>query len=67
MFKKYISLALIGLSLNLTFYSMALAQTESDAKFAEKVKTNVAKRGDGKDVKVKIKGNNILDSVKFLC
>ncbi len=34
---------------------MALAQTESDTKFAEKVKTNVAKRGAGKDVKVKIK------------
>ena len=55
MFKKYVSLALVGLLLNLAFYSTAMANTEKDAKFAEKVKANIAKLGTGKDAKVEIK------------
>jgi len=55
MFRKYVSLALIGLLLNLTFYSTAMADTEKDAKFAEKVKANIAKLGTGKVAKVEIK------------
>ena len=55
MFRKYISLALVGLLLNLTFYSTAMANTEKEAKFAEKVKANIAKLGTGKDAKVEIK------------
>jgi hypothetical protein len=55
MFRKYTSLALVGLLLNLAFYSSATANTETDAKSAEKVKTSVAKLGTGKDAKVKIK------------
>ena len=62
MFRKYVSLALIGLVLNLTFYSTAMANTEKDAKFAEKVKANIAKLGTGKDVKVEIK---LKDSTKL--
>jgi hypothetical protein len=56
MFKKHISLALVGLLLNLAFYSTAMAtNTQNDAKFAEKVKTNIAKLGTGKNAKAKIK------------
>ena len=55
MFKKYVSLALVGLLLNLIFYSTAMANTEKDAKFAEKVKANIAKLGTGQDAKVEIK------------
>lgn len=54
-FRKYISLALVGLLLNLTFYSTAMANPESDAKFAEKVKANIAKLGVGSDAKIKVK------------
>ena len=55
MFRKYVSLTLVGLLLNLTFYSTAMANTEKDAKFAEKVKANINKLGTGKDAKVEIK------------
>jgi hypothetical protein len=55
MFRKFVSLALVGLLLNLTFYSTATANTEQDAKFAEQVKANIAKLGTGKDAKVEIK------------
>ena len=55
MFRKYITLILVGLLLNLTFYSSASATTEKDTKFAEKVKANIAKLGTGRNAKVKIK------------
>ena len=55
MFRKYMSLALVGLLLNLTFYSTAIANTEKEAKFAEKVKANIAKLGVGSDAKIKVK------------
>lgn len=55
MFRKYVSLALVGLLLNLTFYSTAMANTEKEAKFAEKVKANIAKLGTGQDAKIEIK------------
>ena len=55
MFRKYISLTLIGLLLNLAFYSTAKADAEKDAKFAEKVKADISKLGSGRDDKVEIK------------
>lgn len=55
MFKKYVSLALVGLLLNLTFYSTAMANTEKNAKFAEKIKASIAKLGIGKESRVKVK------------
>lgn len=55
MFKKYMSPALICLLLNFAFYSTAVADTQKEAKLAEKIKTNITKRGAGKDVNVKIK------------
>ncbi len=55
MFRKYISLASVGLLLILTFYSTAMANTEKDAKFAEKVKAKITKLGVGSFIKVEIK------------
>ena len=55
MFRKYLTLTLIGLVLNLTFYSTAMANTEKDTKFADKVKVNIVNLGTGKDAKIEIK------------
>ncbi len=55
MFRRYLSLALVGFLLNLTFYSTAMANTQNDAELAEKVKANIAKLGTGRDAKVEIK------------
>jgi hypothetical protein len=55
MFRKYMSLVLVGMLLNLTFYSTAIANTEKDAKFAEKVKTNIVKLGIGQNARIKVK------------
>lgn len=54
MFKKFATSTLMLLVLNLTFYSAA-ANTETDAKTAEKVKAKVAKLAAGNDAKVKIR------------
>ena len=55
MLKKYVSLTLVALLLNLALYSTTTASTVKDDKFAERVKINVAKLGTGKDVKVVVK------------
>lgn len=55
MFRKCISLTLIYLLLNLTFYSAAFANIKEDLIFAEKVKSNIQKLGVSADSKVKIK------------
>jgi len=57
MFKKYLTLTLVVLVLNLAFGSTAFATTEGEkeAKFVEKVKTNVTKLGTGKDARVEVK------------
>ena len=57
MFKKLISLALVALMINLvgmtTVY--AASKEEKQARFAEKVKSNVMKLGTGQAARVKIK------------
>lgn len=59
MFLKTLSFILIGLVLNLTFYTTTArantSETDKEAKFAEKVKLNIAKLGIGKDSKVQVK------------
>ncbi len=57
MFKKTLSLALIGLILNLALYSIVKANVnlEKDTKFAEQVKANIARLGIGKDARIEIK------------
>lgn len=57
MYKRILSFILVGLILNLAFYSTAGANTisEKEAKFAAKVKTAVTKLGIGTEVRVKIK------------
>jgi hypothetical protein len=57
MFKKYLVLGLTILAINLSLSASAFAETkaEKDAKFADKVKTNVTKLGTGKDVLVEVK------------
>ena len=55
MFRKYLTFALIGLLLNLMFYSTATASTEKEARFAEKVKTNIARLGIGRDAHIAVK------------
>ncbi|MBX7172635.1 MAG: hypothetical protein K1X72_16825 [Pyrinomonadaceae bacterium] len=57
MFKKYLTLILTGLVLNLSFSSVAFAETKADkeAKFAEKVKTEIAKFGTGTEAKIQVK------------
>lgn len=57
MFKKLISLALVALMINVagmtTVY--AASKEEKEARFAEKVKSNVMKLGTGQAARVKIK------------
>ncbi len=57
MFKKYLSLALIILVINLTFGATAFAGTKADkeAIFAAKVKNEIAKLGTGTDARVEVK------------
>lgn len=58
--RQSISLLLIGLILNLAFYSSARANVvdakiEKEAKFAQKVKSEIAKLGVGKESQVNVK------------
>jgi hypothetical protein len=56
MIKKFTSLMLIGLVLNLAFYSTAKAgNAEREAKSALKVKNEISKLGTGKETSVKVK------------
>lgn len=57
MFKKYLSLFLTVLVINLSFSSVAFADTkiEKDAKFAQKVKTEITKLGTGTEAKIQVK------------
>ena len=57
MFKKYLTLALAILVINLSLGATAFAETKAEktAKFAEKVKINVAKLGTGKNARVEVK------------
>jgi small nuclear ribonucleoprotein (snRNP)-like protein len=57
MFKKYLSSALIILLINLAFGTTAFAGTKADkeAKFAAKVKNELAKLGAGTDARVEVK------------
>lgn len=57
MLKQTILLILIGLILNLAFYTTKANTIDNgkEAKFAEKVKQSVAKLGVGKDSKVQVK------------
>jgi hypothetical protein len=55
MSRKTLSLVLIGLILNLTFYSTALANPEKGAKLQAKVKAGIIKLGTGTQSVVKVK------------
>ncbi|MBX7172636.1 MAG: hypothetical protein K1X72_16830 [Pyrinomonadaceae bacterium] len=57
MFKKYLTLILTVLIINLSFSSAAFAETkeEKEAKFAQKVKTEIAKLGTGTEAKIQVK------------
>lgn len=57
MFKKLVSLLLVALLVNVAGMASAYAATkeEKEARFAEKVKTNVMKIGTGEAARVKIK------------
>ncbi|HRH40017.1 MAG TPA: hypothetical protein PKY82_00110 [Pyrinomonadaceae bacterium] len=57
MFKKYLTIILTFLILNLSLSAVAFAETkaEKEAKFADKVKVNVTKLGTGTDAKIQVK------------
>ena len=57
MFKKYLVLGFAVLVINLFLNISVSAETkaEKDAKFADKVKTNITKLGAGKDARVEVK------------
>ena len=57
MFKKQLTLIIAVLIINLTLGSSAFAGTkeEKDVKFAERVKTSIAKLGTGKDARIEVK------------
>jgi hypothetical protein len=57
MFKKLMAIALVTLMLHVTYSQTALAHgtPEKEARFAEKVKSGIAKLGTGKDALVKVK------------
>ena len=57
MFRKYISILFIVLVVNLlgVFPVIASTKEEKEAQFAEKVKSNIAKLGTGKDVRIEVK------------
>ena len=57
MFKKFLTLLLVGLLFNTTAVSFVYADTKSDkeARFAEKVKKGIAKLGTGESALVEVK------------
>jgi hypothetical protein len=57
MFKKYLSLALVILVINLAFGATAFAGVKADkeVKFAAKVKNELVKLGTGTDARVEVK------------
>ena len=57
MLKKYLTLILTVLVINLSFSSVAFAETktEKEAKFAQKVKTEITKLGTGTEAKIQVK------------
>ncbi len=57
MFKKYLTLILTVLVINLSLSASAFAETkgEKEAKFADKIKTNITKLGKGTDARVEVK------------
>jgi hypothetical protein len=57
MLKKYLTLILTVLVINLSLGASAFAgiKDEKTAKSAEKIKTNIAKLGTGKDARVEVK------------
>ena len=57
MFKKYLTVILAVLVINLSLSAVAFGETKEgkEGKFAEKVKANVTKLGTGKDARVEIK------------
>ena len=57
MFKKYLTLILAVLILNLSLSAAAFAGTKEEkaAKLAEKVKTNITKIGTGKNARIEVK------------
>jgi hypothetical protein len=65
MFKRYLSLLLVILVINLTCGAsiFAAGKEDKEIRFAEKIKTNIAKLGTGKPalVKLKLKDKNKLE------
>lgn len=57
MFKKILSLALVGLLLNVAGVSVAYARSkeEKEARFAEKVKAGIGKLGTGAEARIEVK------------
>ncbi|HRH40018.1 MAG TPA: hypothetical protein PKY82_00115 [Pyrinomonadaceae bacterium] len=57
MFKKYLTLILTVLLINLSLNASIFAETkaEKEAKFAQKVKTQITKLGSGTEAKVEVK------------
>jgi hypothetical protein len=57
MFKKILSLALVGFLLNVTGASVAYAGTKEEkaARFAEKVKAGISKLGTGAQARIEVK------------
>jgi hypothetical protein len=57
MFKKILSLVLVGFLLNVTGVSVAYAGTkeEKEARFAEKVKEGISKLGTGAEARIEVK------------
>lgn len=57
MFKKYLTLILTVLLINLSLSASVFAETkvEKEAKFAQKVKTQITKLGSGTEAKVEVK------------
>ena len=57
MFRKLVTVLLVALVINLTGVRLAHAESkeEKQARFAEKIKTNVLKLGTGESTRVKVK------------
>jgi hypothetical protein len=57
MFKKYLTLIIAVLVLNLSLSASVFAGTKEEkmAKLADKVKTNIAQLGTGKDARIEVK------------
>jgi hypothetical protein len=64
MFKKYLTLILTILVINLSLSSVAFADTkiEKEAKFAQKVKSEITKLGTGTEAKIQV---NLKDGTKL--